>query len=144
MNVDHFGGLLGKYKNMSKFINLCNSVEKMLREANEGEAQPVTQDPNATQPAAGANQIGSDQQPTNVSDDSAVQVVSNDELKKLLTNMVDFYKDGERQLSNNDISKLKDLPTDLSVQENANKVVNTLLDVFGSENEFPEETDTES
>lgn len=121
---------------MSKFKNLCEKVEKYIREENEDIANASA----APQPAPGEPQPGSSQQVINPeqADQSNVQEVSNDKLEKLIQTLVTYFQNG-KILSADDVKKIqKEIPSTIN-SENSDKAVDTFMSIFQS-SDFPEDT----
>jgi uncharacterized protein YpuA (DUF1002 family) len=120
---------------MSKFKNLCEKVERYIREENEDIANAA-----APQPAPGEPQPGSAQQVINPEqeDQSNVQEVSNDKLEKLIQTLVTYFQNG-KTLSADDVKKIqKEIPSTIN-SENSDKAVDTFMSIFQS-SDFPEDT----
>ena len=130
-NVAVFGGFIGKY-NMSKFLELCEKVQRTLNEAGE--------DPNAMQaapapPAPGAPTI-------DPNTESEVKVVTNDQLKDLVAAMKDFYQSGNA-LSADATSEINKLPSTAEDQD-VSKIVETLTRIFKDSNLPKDTSETEA
>ena len=122
-----FGGYIGKY-NMSKFLTLCEKIEKLLNE--EGEQQV-----NPGEPVVGADNQVIDPQAAGTSE---IQEVSNDALEKLVQTLVDFYQNG-KTLTADQVERIKkEVPTSIN-NENSDQAVETLMSIFNDAS-FPEDT----
>ena len=90
---------------MSKFLELCEKVESLLREAGETDPNTVPADPNAATAPAPAVPEASEQPPTGVSDDNnEIHVVTNDEIKEMVLNLSKYL---EKNLGESDPLKKK-------------------------------------
>lgn len=117
---------------MSKFLELCEKVQRTLNEAGE--------DPNAMQaapapPAPGAPTI-------DPNTESEVKVVTNDQLKDLVAAMKDFYQSGNA-LSADATSEINKLPSTAEDQD-VSKIVETLTRIFKDSNLPKDTSETEA
>jgi hypothetical protein len=135
-NVAIFGGFIGKY-NMSKFLALCEKVQKTLNEAGE--------DPNAaptapTPPAPGEPEPTADTPGAPVIDpntESEVKVVTNDQLKDFVAAMKDFYQSGNA-LSAEATEEINKLPS-TAEDKDISTIVETLTRIF-RDSKLPQDT----
>ena len=113
---------------MSKFLTLCEKIEKLLNE--EGEQQV-----NPGEPVVGADNQVIDPQAAGTSE---IQEVSNDALEKLVQTLVDFYQNG-KTLTADQVERIKkEVPTSIN-NENSDQAVETLMSIFNDAS-FPEDT----
>jgi hypothetical protein len=117
---------------MSKFIDLCDKVESLLKEQ---------QDPNANVvPAAPADpNMGGEAPPTDVATDSTeIHVVTNDEIKDMVLNLSDYLA---KNLNESDPLRktLKELSTDVNnSDEKIKTVVDAIINVVNPKVENPD------
>lgn len=116
---------------MNKFLDLCEQVEKFLKEQNEPQV-----DPNAD--IAPGQPV---EQPDVVLDpntQSEVKDVSNDKIQELIQSIVNFFKDG-KTLTSDDVSRITtEVPSEINIQ-NSEDAVDKLLAIFQSAT-FPQDT----
>jgi hypothetical protein len=113
---------------MSKFLNLCEHIEKHLKEQGE---LPEFEDAAPGEPV---------QQPQAVLDpetDSEVKDVSNERIEQLIESIVEFYQKG-KALSADAVEKINLLPSKIN-SENSEQTVEQLISIFQSST-FPEDT----
>lgn len=113
---------------MSKFLNLCEQVEKHLKEQGE---LPEFEDAAPGEPV---------QQPEAVLDpetDSEVKDVGNEKIEEMIETIVNFYQKG-KALSSDAVEKINLLPSKINA-ENSQETVETLISIFQSSS-FPENT----
>jgi hypothetical protein len=116
---------------MSKFLELCKSVEKLLQE--EGEIPAA--DPNAgVAPGEPVQQTDATLDPNTQSE---VKDVDNDKLEQLIETIVNFYQ-SKQALSADAVKRIEMLPAKIT-KENSEATVEALLDIFTS-SDFPEDT----
>jgi hypothetical protein len=126
-NVVVFGGCIGKY-NMSKFLELCEKVQKTLNEQGEdpnamggAPATPAPGQPDPTADTPGAPTID-----PNV--ESEVKVVTNDQIKEFVAAMKDFYQSGNA-LSAEAMEEIAKLPS-TAEDKDISTIIETLSRVF--------------
>jgi hypothetical protein len=120
---------------MSKFLKLCEKVERVLREENGipqfDSAPEPTPEPTPGQPV----------EPTNATLDpetqSTVKDVGNEKVEKLIEMIVTFYQKG-KALSSDSISAMNLLPAKIT-SENSEKTVDSLIEIF-NKSDLPEDT----
>lgn len=107
---------------MSKFLKLCEKVERVLREENG-----IPQFEDTTEPAP-----GQPVDPTTATLDpetqSKVKDVDNTKIEKLIETIVDFYQKGSA-LSADSISEINKLPSKVN-SENSEDTVDKLISIF--------------
>lgn len=125
---------------MSKFLNLCSKVERLIKEEGEVSAmahqQQASADPNAN--VAAGEPVVSTGQTLDPKQGSDIQEVSNDEIEKMIQSIVDFYKAGQA-LSNTQVEKIKQLPSKIEAS-NSKDTVEQIIQIFGDAN-LPKEAD---
>jgi hypothetical protein len=116
---------------MSKFLDLCEQVQKNLQEQNEPQM-----DPNAgVAPGEPVEQPNIALDPNTQSE---VKDVSNEKIQQLIQTIVNFFKDN-KTLTADDVSKLTtEVPSEINIQ-NSEETVDKLLSIFQSAT-FPEDT----
>lgn len=117
---------------MSKFLDLCDKVESLLREQQDPSANVV--------PAAPADPtMGGEAPPTDVATDSTeIHIVTNDEIKDMVLNLSDYLT---KNLSESDPLRktLKELSTDVNnSDEKIKAVVDAIINVVNPEVENPD------
>jgi len=124
---------------MSKFLKLCEKMERMILEQ---EGVPVT-DPNvAADPNAGVppgEPVADTGETLDPNTGSDVQEVSNDEIEQMIQSIVNFYQKGQA-LSADNVEKINSLPSKINA-ENITNTVKSLFDIFRDSN-FPESSDS--
>jgi hypothetical protein len=115
---------------MSKFLKLCERVERFLKEENglpEFDTTPET----ATEPAP-----GQPVDPTTATLDpetqSKVKDVDNEKIEKLIEIIVDFYQKGSA-LSADSVNEINKLPSKIN-SENSEDTVDKLIYIFNQSN----------
>ena len=116
---------------MSKFLNLCEKVERFLKE--QGEMPPV--DPNA-QPLPG-QPVDPSQSTLDPETQSVVRDVNNEKIEEMIEIIVNFYQKG-RALSADAINDINRLPAKIN-SENSEHTVNELINIF-NKSDLPEDT----
>jgi hypothetical protein len=127
---------------MSKFLKLCEKVQRTLNEAGEDpNAMPAAPAP----PAPGAPEPTADTPGAPTIDpntESEVKVVTNDQLKDLVAAMKDFYQSGNA-LSADATSEINKLPSTAEDQD-VSKIVETLTRIFKDSNLPLDTSETEA
>jgi hypothetical protein len=129
-----FGGFIGKY-NMSKFLKLCEKVQKTLNEEN---GLPPS-DPNPQ--VAPGQPVEQDLSKMVDPKDSKTQEVSNTTLEQMIQTIVTFYQSGQT-LSADAVSEISKLPKAIT-KENSEDTVKKLMEIFNSA-DLPQSTGTTS
>lgn len=118
---------------MSKFLNLCEQIEKKLalEQDEQGQMPPEMASVQPGQPMqSGENVLDPETQ-------SEVQEVSNEQIQKLIEVIVNFFQKGT-PLSSDAKMSVDSLPAKIN-SENSSDTVNKLVDILTNSN-FPSNT----
>ena len=117
---------------MNKFLNLCEKVEKYLKEQEMGEEMGLS--PNAptqpTQPVAQNSVLDPNTK-------SEVKDVSNDKVHELISTIVVFYQKG-KALTSDSVEQIAKLPSTINAT-NSEETVDNIIHIFTSSN-FPSDS----
>ena len=117
---------------MNKFLNLCEKVERYLKEQETGEEMGLA--PNAPvqsgQPVAQNSVLDPNTQ-------SEVKDVSNDKVHELISTIVDFYQKG-KALTSDSVKQIAKLPSTINAT-NSEKTVDDMIYIF-SGSDFPSDS----
>ena len=117
---------------MNKFLNLCEKVERYLKEQEMGEEMGLA--PNAPtqpgQPVAQNSMLDPNTQ-------SEVKDVSNDKIHELISTIVDFYQKG-KALTSDSVEQIAKLPSTINAT-NSEETVDNIIYIFTSSN-FPSDS----